>query len=61
MAPAGPGSSPSGTRLIFSDFWAGQVGRGMFVLANASTALALSAHTLRVQLSVGACWCFRSG
>ena len=37
----------------------GQVGRGISVLANASMALALSAHTPRVQLSaytVSACW-----
>ncbi len=35
---------------VFSVLWAGEIGTGVFGLATASTALTLSAHTLRVNL-----------
>ena len=59
MCPAS-GVLASGTSCWICPVQTGcQVGRGLYVLVNASMALALSAHTLRVQLSVrsvGACW-----
>ena len=49
MTPAGPGSSPSGNRLIF--WMLGGLSRERIsFLANASMALTVSAHTLRMHL-----------
>ncbi len=48
---AGPGSSSGGHKLMF--WTSGRVGEGEgYVLLDALMALALSAHTLRVQLGV---------